>query len=592
MPKNSSSANLILLLFTLTFFNISNAQPVDSNWLTHFEKSNYLETPNYDQTIEFFQQLSDSSEKANLITFGKSPQGRDIKCLIAAEEKEFTTLANVKKSGKPIVLIMNGIHSGEIEGKDACMLLLRDILITKEKESLLENAVLMVIPVFSVDGHERISPYNRINQNGPAEMGWRTTAKNLNLNRDFMKADAEEMRAFLRLFSTVLPDFFIDVHASNGADYQYTITYQIERHGFTHPIFEKWANEKFIPFVEKQVEDDGFLISPFVGFIDGDVRNGIYDWIASPRFSNGYASLQNTLGLLIETHMLKPYKERVFSTLSLLTAVLELVNSDNENILEMNAKAEQDRMKRYGSERELYPYKFKRTNDYDTFIYKGLKPIEKFSEITGGKINTYTDIPVEYEVPYYNKDSVTNYIDPPLGYIVPAEWKSIIEICDAHGINYIELNDDKLYTVEKIKFRDVEFASFPYEGRFIPSYNYDKTIEEFTASKGSFYIPVKQRTVGVILNLFEPDASDSFVKWGFFNTIFEQKEYFENYSMEPIAKKMLAEQPELKKEFEEKLKSDEDFRNDPYSRLNFFYENSPYYDQQLNVYPILRVLSD
>jgi hypothetical protein len=173
---------------------------------------------------------------------------------------------------------------------------------------------------------------------------------------------------------------------------------------------------------------------------------------------------------------------------------------------------------------------------------------------------------------------------------VPAEWKDLLTVCKAHGIRFDELDEDKIFKVEQIKFKNLEFASMPYEGRFIPSYKYDKSIAEVMVPKGSFYIPCEQRTVGVILNLFEPDASDSFIKWGFFNIIFERKEYYEDYSMEPIAKKMLEENIDLKREFEMRLFQDGEFKDDPYARLNFFYERSPYYDQKHNVYPILRVI--
>jgi zinc carboxypeptidase len=592
MLPSSYQMNKILIVLLLFITSTFNAQSNETDWLTYFEKSNYLKTPNYDSTIAYFQKISDYTDQANLMTFGFSPQGRELKCMIAAKEKEYTYLSNIKRSDKPIVLILNGIHSGEIEGKDANMLLLREILVTKEKQYLLDNAILMVIPVFNVDGHERSSPYSRINQNGPKEMGWRTTAQNLNLNRDFMKADALEMRAFLTLFSSVLPDIFIDVHTSDGVDYQYTITYQIERHGFTHPMIENWANEKFISYVEKKVEDDGFLISPFVGFVDGLISKGMYDWIASPRFSNGYASLQNRPGLLIETHMLKPYKERVFATKSLLTAVLEIVNDDAENLLKMNSQVDDDVIQKYGKLKEPFPFKFERTKKNDWFNFKGLNSVVVDSKITGGKIIQYTNEKVDYNIPYLNADSATHFINPPNGYIVPVEWKEILGVCKAHGIRVEELNEDKIFTVEKIIFKNVKFATSPYEGRFIPSYKYDKSITEVTVPKGSYYIPCEQRTVGVILNLFEPDASDSFMKWGFFNIIFERKEYYEDYSMGPIAERMLAENIDLKREFEMRLFQDDEFKNDPNARLNFFYERSPYYDQKHNVYPILRVIAD
>lgn len=205
-----------------------------NEWFTLFEKSNQQRSPAYQETISYFKKFVDQTPYVKMFTIGISPQGREIICLIVAGKEEFT-LEKAKKSGKAIVLIQNGIHSGEIEGKDACMLLLRDMLVTKEKFHLLKNTILLIIPVFNVDGHERVSPFNRPNQNGPLMMGWRTTSQNQNLNRDYMKADSPEMKAWLKLFSDWLPDFMIDNHTTNGADYQYHVTYGIERQANISP---------------------------------------------------------------------------------------------------------------------------------------------------------------------------------------------------------------------------------------------------------------------------------------------------------------------------------------------------------------------
>jgi murein tripeptide amidase MpaA len=203
-------------------------------WLTHFEKSNGTESPDYNNSIKYFEKFVEKTDHVKMFTFGISPQGREIKCLVVSNDNEFTP-EKAKQSGKAIALIQNGIHPGEIEGKDACMILLREILVTKKLEKLLNNLILLIIPVLNVDGHERLSFYNRPNQNGPKKMGWRTNALNLNLNRDYAKADSPEMKAWLRLFSEWLPDFMIDNHATNGADYQYHVTYGIEKHEYIYP---------------------------------------------------------------------------------------------------------------------------------------------------------------------------------------------------------------------------------------------------------------------------------------------------------------------------------------------------------------------
>jgi murein tripeptide amidase MpaA len=344
--------SILLIIFSV------NALLAQVNLKTIFEESGYRSTSDYNKTVDYFKKLASHSKFAELKTFGISPQGRELKYLIVSKDKIFDPESG-KRSGKAIILINNGIHAGEIEGKDASMLMLREMIVTKENENLLDNLILLIIPIFNVDGHERKSPYNRINQNGPLEMGWRTTAQNLNLNRDFTKADAPEMKAFLRLFNKWQPDIFIDNHTTNGADYQYTITYDISKSLSIPPVTRTLVINEIIPAIEKGVEESGYLNSPFVGFVDGDYNNGIRDWIATPRFSNGYAAVQNKIGLLVETHMLKPYKDRVFSTNAFLESVIEYSSANYQKLKNASKKAEQFVIETYGTSKNAFPVKFK-----------------------------------------------------------------------------------------------------------------------------------------------------------------------------------------------------------------------------------------
>lgn len=567
---------------------VSSQLSAQLNFETVFEKSGYLSTSNYAATVDFFQKLEDESDYARLINIGISPQGRNLKCLIVSKDKIFEP-SKAKSLGKSIILINNGIHSGEIEGKDASMIMLREMLITKEKESLLDNVVLLVIPVFNLDGHERSSPFNRINQNGPTEMGWRTTAQNLNLNRDFTKADAPEMKSFLKLYSEWLPDIFIDNHTTDGADYQYTITYGISKHIDIPPLTRKLVRSEIIPKIEKDVSEKGFLISPFVGFINGDYNKGIREWVAGPRFSNGYGSVQNRIGLLIETHMLKPYKERVFSTKALLESVIEYCNENNFKVRETLDKADEYSINKYSNGNSAFPINYGLSDDYIKYNYKGYKKVFQESFIAGKEIVKYSKEKTENRVPYYYNAKVTDSVFLPLAYIIPREWKNLIDIMELHGIRYDIIKEKKSVIVERIKFKDESFAKRPYEGRFIPKFNYDIQIDTVSANPGDYIIPTNQRSIRLIAHLLEPKSADSFIKWGFMNIIFERKEYFEEYSMEPIAQKMYDESECLRNDFNSHIERDSIFANSPWQRLNFFYERSPYNDAKHNVYPILRV---
>ncbi len=558
------------------------------DWLTRFEKSGFMQTERYDETISYFRKLEGHSPAAKLISFGTSPQGRKLYCLIVSKDKAFTPV-KAKNTKKPIVFIENGIHAGEIEGKDASMILLREILITKEKENLLDHVILMVVPVFNVDGHERISKYNRINQNGPEEMGWRTTAQNLNLNRDWMKADAPEMQAMLKLLSQWQPDFLVDTHTTDGADYQYTITYGMEKYRNINSLTRNWIKNIFIPFMEKKVEAAGYPVAPYLEFKDRDWKNGIVDWAATPRFSQGYWALQNKPGLLIETHMLKPYKDRVFSTKAMLESVIEFADDHPKELIDMNKKADELTVKEFSSDKKYLPLTFKLSDKHTNFLFKGIKSETDSSWISGTTKTVYTGEKIDLEIPYYDEMEVVDSVTAPKAYLIPKEWKEIVDRMELHGIRVDQLKHPQTFVVKKYKFKNVKFASGSYEGRQTVSCDYDVLTDTAAYPKGTYIVYTNQRTFRVILNLLEPKSEDSFLRWGFFNSVFERKEYFENYVMEKVALQMMKDDPSLKEEFENKLTSDEKFRKSPRERLNFFYERSPYYDKEYNVYPVVRV---
>jgi len=579
----------LLLFFNIVLYIPTFAQNViKDEWLTKFEKSNYLETARYEETMEYFKKFEAASEYVKMFSIGQSPQGRDIFALIVSKEKVFTP-EEAKKTGKPLLMIVNGIHSGEIEGKDATMLLLREILITKEKSNYLDHCNLLIIPIFSVDGHERFSKYNRINQNGPAEMGWRTTAQNLNLNRDWLKADAPEMQYLIKLFSNWLPDFLIDNHTTNGADFQYTVTYGIEKFQNVYPAMAEKIKSSFIPYFEKYVEEKGFLVFPYLGFRDNAPEKGLYDWFGSPRLSNGYVAIQNRICLLVETHMMKPFKERVFGTKAAIEASIEYIGKQKDEILVLNREADLKTVEMYSKEKEYFPIQFKIKDTPSEILYKGFKSVRDSSVVSGGIRTTFTGEKFEEIVPYYNELEIVDSIIVPSAYIIPQEWGLIVDRLKLHGVEIETISEETKLNVTKYKFKDVKFSDVPYEGRQTVNCNYDVIQEDEIITAGSFKVKTDQRTVRVILWLLEPKSADSFLRWGFFNTIFERKEYFERYVMEKMAVEMLNEIPGLKEEFEKKLAEDEKFRGNPYQRLNFFYERSPYFDHKLNVYPVLRV---
>lgn len=584
------------VVFILVMFSCRNiiAQN-DFNWETSFEKSGFISTSDYEQTMAYFQKLADSSEFADFFSFGISPQNRELKYLLVTKEntKGPQTEMNMRKLSGPVVLIINGIHSGEIEGKDASMIFLREILITKEKEYLIEDINIIVVPIFNIDGHERKSKYNRINQNGPEEMGWRTTAQNLNLNRDWIKADAPEMQSMLKLVNEWNPDFIIDTHTTDGADYQYTVTYAVE---WSKNIFHqtgKWLKNSFIPHLENKVEEKGFLVSPYVFLKDWSkgLDGGLIYWPATPRFSTGYFALQNRPSLLIETHMIKPYKDRVYSTKAMLETTLDIIYNNATSLIILNKEADEQSIRMFNVEDRYLPLAYDRSEKYELINFKGYEYYWEPSSISGTEKLVYTNKRKDFTVKYYNDVIITDSVKIPKGYLIPLEWKKFADKMESlHNVITGLFSTGVTVSVEKYIFFNVEFDSLPYEGRQRVTFDSEIVKEDLTLDRHMIYISTDQKAVRVVVNLLEPQSADSYVRWGFMNQIFEQKEYYEDYVMEKLAAEMLASDPDLKREFERKLENDEEFKNNPRARLDFFYERSPYFDKQKNVYPILRVV--
>ena len=576
----------ILSLCLLFIFSVGFSQ--DSEWQTYYEKSGFKETPRYKQTVEYCKKLADASPWIKYISFGVSPQGRELPLLIVDRNGNFTPL-KVHRSGNAVLLIEAGIHPGEIDGKDAGLMFIRDIAIHKKYEVLLDHVTILFIPIFNVDGHERFSAYNRINQNGPKEMGWRTTAQNLNLNRDFLKADTPEMKAWLKMFNKWLPDFFVDIHATDGADFQYVMTYGLETFGNMDDGLTAWAELEYLKVMEEDMEKAGYPIFPYVAFRRWhDPKSGLRSMLSTPRLSQGYSAIQNRIGFLIENHMLKDYKTRVSATYEALIITCKFLNKEYEKLIMLNKIADEYSA---GSEfrSKKFPIDFRASNDSIVVDFKGFEYEVERSNLSGGNWFKYSDKPVDFKLPYFNNQNPVVEVDLPEAYIIPPEWIDVIERLELHGIKYSQLDEPVVIPVKTYKFKNVSWQQLPYEGRHPVSFDYDEIIEEREFSAGSVVIDMNQRTARVIAHILEPKAPDSYLYWGFFDAIFEQKEYAESYVMESLARKMLAEDPELKKEFDQMKTNNPDFANNFWAILNWFYSKTPYWDQKKNVYPVGKI---
>jgi hypothetical protein len=553
-------------------------------WLTHFENSDGLETPSYAESIAYFKKLENRSNGlAKLSSFGRTPQGREMMHLVVGKAQ---SPRQARQRNKAVVLIQNVIHGGEMEGKDAWMILLREILITKELIHLLDHLVLVVVPVFNVDGHERRGANNRPNQLGPLNPGWRTTAQNLDLNRDYMKADAPEMQSLLKLFHKWLPDFIIDNHTTNGADFQYRILYCAETHQNIHPVLAEWGQLELLPAVTHQLELLGIDTAPYNE--GNDLKEGIINGPAPPRLSTGYSAAQNRFCMLVEAHSLKPYADRVYSTKAMNEAVLEYLNDDFEELIVRNKIADEDTVREYSFERKSFPINVVLKKESRPFLFKGVKSYEEMSSITGEKVTRYSGEPEDFEVPFFSQGEIQESVIAPTAYWVPAEYMHIVEHLLLHGIDVLQLNRPSEVLAERYCFKEISFSAWPYESHVRVNFQIEKYQERLMLMPGSFLVPTAQRSIRALLHLLEPSGPDSLVRWGFFHSIFERKEYAEPYVMEPIAQEMLKKDRALREEFQRKL-GDEKFRNNASERLDFFYQRSVYFDRRERVYPVARL---
>jgi hypothetical protein len=575
-------------ILTFLFFSFTSASGQDP-WATFYELNDYNQTPRYDETMEYSQKLADVSDWLHFEVFGQSHQGRDLSVLIFDMQGNFTP-ESVKKSGNRIVMVQAAIHPGEPVGKDAGLQLLRDIVIHQKHLEHLGNITILFIPILNPDGHERFGPYNRINQNGPLEMGWRTNSLNLNLNRDYLKADTREIRAFLDLWHQWQPDFFIDTHSTNGGDYQYTMTYAMSIFGEGRKPLIAWITDDYLPKIEEMMHSDNYPVFPYVTYRSWhDPRSGLISGTGHPMYSNSYVAELNRPGLLLETHMLKPYRMRVESTYLMIINTLKLLNIDNRLQQVIN---EADRFTASAEFRNKpFPLRYEVLPDSVMVDFLGVEYSVKKSTLSGGNWFIYeNEKPVTYSIPYFNKHRVTHSVFLPEAYIIPAEYSCVIDRMKSHNVEMQMLEKETEFEIETYRFNDVRLASRSNEGRQTAHFSVVPISEKRLFAKGSAVIPMHQVRAAIVAHALEPMAPGSFAYWGFFNAVFERVEYFESYVMEKMARDMMAEDPTLGAKLKKAMEENPLMAENPNLILSWFYEQTPYYDQRHNIYPVGRLL--
>jgi hypothetical protein len=557
---------------------------------THAERSGFIETGRYDEVVALCAAFAGRYPDAvRCERFGTSPEGRPMLALVATRTGAFTP-GTARASGIPVVLVQGGIHAGEIDGKDAGLLALRQVLEGEAAPRALQAQVLVFVPVFSVDGHERFGAWNRPNQRGPREMGWRTTAQNLNLNRDYMKADAPEMRAMLALIGRWDPIAYIDLHATNGAQFEHDISIQVQPFADGDPELRKAGLALRDGTIERLAARGSLPLSFYPSFVEHDnPDSGFRDGIAPPRFSHAYAALRNRLGMLVETHSWKPYPRRVRATRDAVVAVLEQVAVHGRDWLATARDADARAAALGGTPVAL---EYATSDDCRTIEFRGYAWTRTPSEVSGAAMTRYDEsTPQLWKVPLCDDIRPSLQVDAPRGgYLVPAAHAARVgELLRVHGVAFRTLDAAlPAYEVEAFRADKAGFAAASLEGRQRLALEGAWRSERHDLPAGSLFVPVAQPLARVVVHLLEPRAPDSMAAWGMFNNHFERKEYMEAYVAEEVAREMLAADPGLRARFERRLREDPGFASDPRARLDFFYRRHSAWDERLDLYPILR----
>jgi len=484
------------------------------------------------------------------------------------------------------LLINNGIHPGEPDGIEASQLLARDLLMKEELAGLLDQVVIAIIPFYNIGGVLNRNSTSRTNQNGPLEYGFRGNARNFDLNRDFIKNDTRNAKSFAKIFHALDPDVLVDTHVSNGADYQYTLTMVITQKDKLGEIMGTYLNEDMMPELFDYMAATPYEMTPYVNVWGGTPDKGWNQFFDSPRYSSGYAALFQTIAFQSETHMLKPFDERVWATYHYLIGVTSFLNEHAGEVIEKRRAARVAVKKQY-----QYPLTWKLDKEQFTALkFKGYEAYYPVSGVSGQERLKYDrSKPYDKDINYYNTYIPDIEITRPDYYIVPQGWHNIIEKLQLNGVEMTIVENDNSVRAEVYYIDDYNTRKSPWEGHYFhDQVTLRKEIEKVNVYRGDYMIPVNQINNRYIVETLEPAASDSFFRWNFFDTILQMKEGYSAYVFEDEAIDILQSDPELKKKFEEKKKSDVEFAANARAQLQYIFKNSPHYEEAHLRYPVYR----
>lgn len=543
---------------------------------TPYEKGNGNQTTTYVEMVKFYEDLAKNFPTITVESFGTDDNGEPIRVVIYNPSADKNT---------PTILINNGIHPGEPDGIDATMMMMRDFATGKIK---VQNLKIVAVEAYNISGMLRRGKNSRANQNGPEEYGFRGNARNYDLNRDFIKNDTENAKAFQQIFQHFKPIYFIDNHVSNGADYQYLFTYISTNKERLGKKLGNYFNQKMQPAILQNLEKQGILTTPYVNIHGDSPDEGFPAFMDSPRYATGYTALFNTMGTVAETHMLKPYKDRVRATYENMLSSIKYTEKNSKEIQKLMAESLQDyqpKMK-YAIQWKLDSTTFKMID------FKGYEAGKKTSEVSGKPRLFYDrNKPFTRKVKFYDNYIPAKEIAIPAYYVVPKSERKVLEYLKQNNIQTKQIQQDSTIFAQKYTISAYKTVKNPYEGHYV---HYDTQVKSETKNhhfqKGDFLVSTKQNGVKYLLETLEPEATDSFFNWNFFDGILGQKEYYSDYVFEDTAADLLKKDQVLRTAFEFEKVANPEMAKDARAQLDWIYKHSDYYEGSVGAYPIFRIL--
>ncbi|MHA4742132.1 M14 family metallopeptidase [Dyadobacter sp. MSC1_007] len=571
----------------LTVFLIAATLSASAQYQTRFEASGGKQTPTYEEGIAYYQQLAKNFPQIQMQEKGLTDSGKPLHLILYSRNKVFD-IQKLKAQDKAILLINNAIHPGEPDGVDASMMLLRDMLVNPGKFPELDSIVVAIIPFYNIGGALNRNATTRTNQNGPEEYGFRGNARNYDLNRDFIKSDTRNARSFAAIFHELDPDLFADTHVSNGADYQYVMTLDYAQKDKLGGPLGDFNNEVFLPYMYRHLKEGGFEATPYVNAYGQTPDKGFVQFPDWPRYSTGYAALFHTIGVMTETHMLKPYDQRVRSTYAYLHGNIKFLAEQRTQLLKLRKET-----KEAVKTQEKFAVTWQVNKDKNTPIqFKGYEPEYIPSEVSGlPRLHYDRSKPFTKTIPFYDTYAPLDVVTRPEAYIIPQGWHHIIELLKLNGVTVTQLGKDAEMDVETYYIESLETPKQPFEGHYWhTSVTLRTEKQKLHFKKGDWLVPVNQWTNRYIIETLEPKGVDSFFKWNFFDTILQAKEHYSGYVFEELAADLLKKSPELRGKLDAKRKSDLEFAKSAGAHLDFIYANSAYSEKEYMRYPVFRVV--